>query len=151
MPKRCRTCYLYKTIFFDEHVDVLAAESFRDYDFFDYESNRSFTIQFAHVQSMPSRTFAGIALDENRSLSIQIAQYSSTQLPTQLFGQIEMPTKAKIDMEIHNVSAALLTVEPYAFHGIQHGRETIFRFAILSMKHTIEFQANAGNSLHFRR
>ncbi len=144
LPKQCRTCYRYNTIFFDEHVNVLPSESFRYYDLFDYDSNKSFTIQFAQINTISSNTFSKIDIDQDRILSIRIAKYTSSIIPTRIFDEIEMHQKSKIDVEIFNVTSSLLVIDSYAFNGIKHGFESVFRFSILYMKDTIEFQPNAG-------
>ncbi|CAF1381530.1 unnamed protein product [Adineta steineri] len=145
LPKQCRTCYLYNTIFFDEYVNILSAESFRYYDLFDYDSNRSFTIQFAQLNKLSSNAFSKIDMDSDRTLSIKIAKYTSSIIPARLFDEIEIQSRSKLNIEIFNVTSSLLVIESYAFHGIKLGFESIFRFSILSMKDTIEFQANAGS------
>ncbi|UJR35122.1 hypothetical protein I4U23_027893 [Adineta vaga] len=121
LPKRCYTCYRYKTILFNKDVNILPAESFRYYDLFDYESNQSFTIQFAQIDSISSKTFSKILLKKDHTLVIQIAEYSSSSIPSKLFDQIKLESKSKFHLEIVNVTSSLLTIEPYAFHGIRHG------------------------------
>jgi len=144
LPSECPTCYRYNTIFFDEHVNVLPSEAFRYYDLFDYDSNKSFTIQFAQLNSISSNTFSKIDIDQDRSLSIKISKYTSSKLPTRIFDEITMQSKSKIDIEIFNVTSSLLAIEQYAFDGIKYGYESQFRFSILYLKDIIEFQSNAG-------
>jgi hypothetical protein len=144
LPKECRTCYRYNTIFFDEQVNVLPSESFRYYDLFDYDSNKSFTIQFAQLNAISSNTFSKIDIDQDRTLVIKIAKYTSSKIPTRIFDEISMQTKSKIDFEIFNVTSSLLTIEQYAFDGIKYGYESEFRFSILYSKDMIEFESNAG-------
>jgi len=144
LPKECRTCYRYNTIFFDEHVNVLPPESFRYYDLFDYDSNKSFTIQFAQLNGISSNTFSKIDVDQDRILSIKISKYTSSKIPTRIFDEISMQSKSKIDIEIFNVTSSLLTIEQYAFDGIKYGYDSEFRFSILYLKDIIEFQSNAG-------
>lgn len=144
LPKQCRTCYRYNTLFFDENVNELPSESFRYYDLFDYDSNKSFTIQFAQINTISSNTFSKIDIDQDRILSIKIVKYTSSRIPTRMFDEIEMQSKSKIDVEIFNVTSSLLVIEPYALNGIKYGFQSVFRLSIVYMKDTIEFQPNAG-------
>ncbi len=144
LPSECRTCYRYNTIYFDEHVNVLPSESFRYYDLFDYESNKSFTIQFVELNILSSNTFSKIDIDQDRTLSIKISKYTSSKIPTRIFDEISMQSKSKIDIEIFNVTSSLLTIEQYAFDGIKYGYESQFKFSILHLKDILEFQSNAG-------
>lgn len=144
LPKECRTCYRYNTIFFDEHVNMLPLEAFRLYDFFDYDSNKSFTIQFAQLNDMSSNAFSKLDIDQERILIIKISKYISSRIPTRIFEDVTMQSKSKIDIEIFNVTSSLLTIEQYAFDGIKFGYESQFRFSILSSRDTLEFESNAG-------
>ncbi len=144
LPKECRTCYRYNTIFFDEHVNILPSESFRYYDLFDYDSNKSFTIQFAQLNSISSNTFSKIDIDQDRTLSIKISKYTSSRIPTRIFDELSMQSKSKVDIEIFNVTSSLLIIEQYAFDGIKYDFESDFRFSILYVKDLIEFESNAG-------
>ncbi|CAF4724445.1 unnamed protein product [Rotaria sp. Silwood1] len=147
LPNKCRTCYRYNTIFFDENVNILPSESFRYYDLFDYDSTKTFTIQFAQLTGISSNTFSKIDIDQERTLSIKISEYASPRIPTRIFDELSMQPKSKIDIEIFNVTSSLLTVEQYAFDGIKYSYESEFRFSILCLKDTLEFQSNAGSIL----
>jgi hypothetical protein len=144
LPKECRTCYRYNTIFFDEHVNILPSESFRFYDLFDYDSNKSFTIQFAQLNALSSNTFSKIDIDQDRTLLIKISKYASSTIPTRIFDELALQSKSQVDFEIFNVTSPLLTIEQYAFDGIKYAYESQFRFSILYLKDSIEFQSNAG-------
>ncbi|CAF0811119.1 unnamed protein product [Rotaria sordida] len=147
LPSKCRTCYYYNVIFFDENVNILPSEAFRSYDLFDYDSNKSFTIQFALLNGISTNTFSKIDIDQERTLSIKISKYTSSRIPTRIFDEISMQPKSKIDIEIFNVTSSLLTVEQYAFDGIKYSYESEFRFSILYLKDKLEFQSNAGSIL----
>ncbi|CAF3292890.1 unnamed protein product [Rotaria socialis] len=147
LPEKCRTCYRYSTIFFDENVNILPSELFLDYNLFDYNSNKSFTIQFARLNNVSSNTFSKIDVGEDRTLSIKISQYASSIIPTRIFDGLVMQPKSKIDIEIFNVTSSLLTVEQYAFDGIKYNSASEFRFSILCLKDTLEFESNAGSIL----
>jgi hypothetical protein len=144
LPKECRTCYRYNTIFFDEYVNILPSESFRFYDLFDYDSEKSFTIQFAQLDEISSNTFSKIDIDQDRSLLIKISKYTSSRIPTRIFDEISMQTKSKIDVEIFNVTSPILTIEQYAFDGIKYGYQSELKFSILYLKDLIDFQSNSG-------
>ncbi len=149
LPKECRTCYRYNTIFFDEYVNVLPLEAFRSYDLFDYDSNKSFTIQFAQLNDISSNAFSKLDIDQERTLTIKISKYISSRIPTRIFDDITMQSKSKIDIEIFNVTSSLLTIEQYAFDGIKFGYESQFRFSILSSKDILEFESNAGKFISY--
>ena len=144
LPSECRTCYRYDTIFFDKHVNILPSESFHFYDLFNYNNNKSFTIQFAQLDGLSSNTFSKINVKQNRRLSIKISQYSSSVIPTRIFDDMEIQLKAKLDFEIFNVTSSSLTIEQYAFDGIKYDFQSEFRFSIIYLQNIIEFQSNAG-------
>ena len=146
LPNACRTCYRYNTLFFNEHVDILPAESFRFYHFFDKESNTSFTIQFAQVNLLSTNTFSKVEIDEGRTLSIKISKYTASLLPSRTFDEVTLQSRAQLDIEIFNVTSPLLTIEQYALDGIKYNHLGQFRLSILYLKDTLEFQSNAGHS-----
>lgn len=150
LPTRCRTCYLYNMIFFDENVNELPSESFRYYDLFGDTNNKPFTIQFAQLNAVSSNTFSEIVIEQNRTLSIKISKYASSIIPKRIFDDLTMQTRSKIDIEIFNVTSPLLTVEQYAFDGIKYNIESEFRLSIHYLKDAIEFQSNAGRFIIMR-
>jgi hypothetical protein len=130
-------------------VNVLPLEAFRSYDLFDYDSNKSFTIQFAQLNDISSNAFSKLDIDQERTLTIKISKYISSRIPTRIFDDITMQSKSKIDIEIFNVTSSLLTIEQYAFDGIKFGYESQFRFSILSSKDILEFESNAGKFISY--
>lgn len=144
LPSECRTCYRYNTIFFDENVNVLPSEAFRYYNFFDYDSNKTFSIQFAQLNALSPNTFSKIDIEQNRILLIKISKYTFSRIPTRLFDEISMESNSKIDFEIFNATSSLLLIEQYAFDGIKYGYESQFKFSIIYLKNLLEFQSNAG-------
>ena len=149
LPVQCRSCSRYTHLYFDEHVNILPIEVFRSYDFFDDDSNRSFTIQFAQINDMSSNAFSKLDLEQDRTLFIKISKYLSPTIPTRIFEELTLQSKSKFHLEIFNVTSSLLTIEQYAFDGIKHGYESEFRLSILSARDTLEFQSNAGRIERF--
>lgn len=146
-PSQCRSCYRYHTIYFDEHVTYLPNEAFRFYDFFDYQINQSFTIQFSQLNDLSSNTFSKIDLDQDRILTIKISKYLSSTLPTRIFDDLTLQSNSQFHLEIFNITSSIFTIEQYAFDGIKYGYESEFHFSILSAKDTLQFQSNAGSIL----
>jgi hypothetical protein len=146
LPNQCRTCYRYKAIFFDEKIHILSAEVFRFYNFFDNNNNKKnlFKIQFAQINNISINSFSKININQERTLEIKILKYSSSIIPTRLFEDITIQTKAKINIEIFNVTQSILTIEQYALDGIKFNHQSQFRLSILYAKDTIEFESNAG-------
>jgi hypothetical protein len=147
LPIKCRTCYRYKTIFFDEKVNVLPVEAFRFYDFFDDNDKILFEIQFAQLNIISSNSFSKINIDREKTLEIKILKYSSSVIPTRVFEHLTIQSKATIDIEIFNVTSTILTIEQYALDGIRFNRESQFRLSILYAKDVIQFESNAGEIL----
>ncbi len=144
LPNRCRTCYRYKAIYFDEKVDSLSAEAFEFYQFFDNDKKNLFKIQFAQLKNISTRSFSKININRERTLEIKILKYSSSIIPTRVFEDAIIETHATLNIEIFNVTKSILTVEQYAFHGIKFNRQSQFRLSILSARDSIEFESNAG-------
>jgi len=143
-PLTCRTCYRYKTMFFDENVRNLPIEAFRFYTFL--SSNQSFTIQFAQLNDFASNTFSKIQLAPESSLSIKVGKYISSRIPTRLFDDLSLQTKSTFDFEIFQSTADRLTFEQYSFDGIQHAFQSLFKFSILDSKDILEFESNTGKT-----
>lgn len=148
LPAQCRTCSRYTHLYFDEHVNILPVEVFRSYEFFDDNSNRSFTIQFAQINEISSNAFSKIDLEQEQILTIKISKYFPSNLPTRIFDELTLQSKSKFHLEIFNVTSSLLSIEQYAFDGVKYGYESEFRFSILSARDTLEFQSNAGENFH---
>ena len=146
-PRQCRSCHRYHTIYFDEHVNILPIEAFRFYEFFDSQTNKSFTIQFSQINEISSNTFSKIDLDQDRTLTIKISKYLSSTIPTRIFDDLTLQSKSKFHLEIFNITSSTLLIEQYAFDGIKYGYESEFHFSILSAKDTLQFQSNAGSIL----
>ncbi|CAF0896471.1 unnamed protein product [Rotaria sp. Silwood1] len=146
LPNQCRTCYRYKTIIFDEKVNILPMEAFHFYDFFDDE-NFLFKIQFAQLNSLSSKSFSKMNINQGRTLEIKIIKYSSSILPTKVFDEIEIQSKSKLNINILNVTSTILTIKQHALEGIKFHRESRFRLLILHAKDTIQFESNAGSIL----
>ncbi|UJR10700.1 hypothetical protein I4U23_014893 [Adineta vaga] len=147
LPKQCRTCYRYDEIYFDDKVTMLPEEAFRHYNFFGTNGKKSFKIQFAQLNMISSNTFSRIDLRSERILQIQILKYSSTVLPSRAFEDLAIQSKAKVNIDIFNVTSSMLTIEQYAFDGIRFNHESRFRLSILYAKDTILFESNAGSIL----
>jgi hypothetical protein len=145
LPNQCRTCYRYKAIYFDERVDLLPIETFRFYNFFNNNNkNNLFKIQFAQINNISTNSFSKININQERILDIKILKYSSSTIPTRVFEDITIQTKAKINIEISNITQSPLTIEQYALDGIKFNHQSRFRLSILYAKDTIEFESNAG-------
>jgi hypothetical protein len=144
LPNQCRTCYRYKTLFFDEKVDLLPVEAFRFYNFFDNNKKNLFKIQFAQINNISINSFSKININQERILEIKIFKYSSSIIPTRVFEDITIQTKAKINIEIFNITQSRLIIKQYALDGIKFNYQSQFRLSILNAKDTIEFESNAG-------
>jgi len=144
IPKQCRTCYRYNAIYFDEKVTVLPVEAFRFYKFFDNDKKQLFKIQFTQLNIISSNSFSKINIDRERTLEIKILKYLSPMLPSRVFEDITIQSKAKVNIEIFNVTSTMFTMEQYALDGIKFDRESQFRLSILYVKDTIRFESNAG-------
>jgi len=144
LPNQCRTCYRYKALFFDEKVDLLPVEAFRFYNFFDNNKKNLFKIQFAQINNISINSFSKININQERILEIKIFKYSSCIIPTRVFEDLTIQTKAKLNIEIFNITQSKLTIEQYAFDGIKFNYQSQFRLSILNAKDTIEFESNAG-------
>ncbi|CAF2955772.1 unnamed protein product [Rotaria sp. Silwood2] len=147
LPNQCRTCYRYKAIIFDEKVNILPVEAFRFYDFFDDEKNFLFKIQFAQLNSLSSKSFSKMNINQGRTLEIKIIKYSSSVLPAKVFEDIIIQSKSQVNIQIFNVTSTILTIKQHALDGITFHRESRFRLLILHAKDTIQFESNAGSIL----
>ncbi|CAF1499236.1 unnamed protein product, partial [Adineta steineri] len=148
IPKQCRTCNRYNAIFFDEKVTMLSPETFRSYNFFDNNNRKKlFKIQFMQLDIISSNAFSKIDIDKERTLEIKILKYSSSVLPSRMLEDLAIQSKARVNIEIFNVTSSMLTIEQYALDGIRFNHGSQFRLSILQAKDTIQFESNAGSIL----
>ena len=143
-PQSCRTCYRYNTIYFDEYVTNLPSESFRYYNFFHSNTNKTFSIQFSQLNDLSSNTFSRISIPEEKNLLIKISKYTSSRIPTRLLDDLSIESNSKVDIEIFSVTSSRLLIEQYAFDGIKFNHQSQLKFSILHLKDILEFESNAG-------
>lgn len=144
LPKQCQTCYRYKSIFFDEQIDNIPIEIFRFYNFFNNTKRNLFQIRFAQINNISINSFSNIIIPQERILEIKIFKYSSTFIPKQIFENLTIYAKAKLNIEIFNVTQSKLIFEQNVFNGIKFNHQSQFRLSIFYAKDTIQFQSNTG-------
>lgn len=149
LPDQCQTCYRYKSIFFDENVGLIPIEAFRFYNFFNNTKKNLFQIRFAEINNISNNAFSKININQERTLEIKIFKYSSSIIPKRLFEDLTIQTKAKINIEIFNVTQSILTFEQHALDGIKFNHQGRFRLSIFYAKDTIQFRSNAGKTNTF--
>ncbi|CAF4454312.1 unnamed protein product, partial [Adineta steineri] len=94
-----------------------------------------------------SNAFSKIDIDKERTLEIKILKYSSSVLPSRMLEDLAIQSKARVNIEIFNVTSSMLTIEQYALDGIRFNHGSQFRLSILQAKDTIQFESNAGSIL----
>ena len=144
LPNRCRTCYRYQAIHFDEKVDLLPAGAFEFYRFFGSDRKNVFRIQFARLKNISARSWSKMVIQRERTVEMKILEYASSVLPTRVLEDTVMETKSALNIEIVNATKSILKIERYAFQGMKFNRQSQFRLSILSARDLLEFEPNAG-------
>lgn len=138
LPNRCRTCYRYRHMLITDQIEILPKKALNFYHF------DVFTIEFSRLKTLSTQTFLNLVIQENHHLQIRIVDYQSSNIPTKLFQNMTLQSKAKFTFEILKVPQSILTIQPYAFEGILFNSHNQFQFSVHSANKLIQFERNAG-------
>ena len=139
LPDRCRICEHYRTIYFDQPIDILPGEILAK-----YRLSKKFRIQFVQLKNISRGAFSKIHLQENQILDIEILKYSSSNLFTHAFERLILESNSRFHLQIAHVINSIFTIEKHAFNAIQFHRQSHFQFSILHATDTIAFQTHSG-------
>lgn len=139
LPNRCRTCHRYKQMFITNEIEILQEKALHFFDF------HVLTIEFSRLKTFSTRTFANLLIQQNHHLQIRILEYLSPIIPTRLFENLILQSKAKLTFEIFNTTQSILTIQSHAFDGIKFNSQNRFQFSVHSANELIRFEQNAGS------